>query len=95
MLKIEVHEICGDCPVHEEGDQIVIDDPEIDLERTDKLCTHALATILHYTTALENGVDPEDLGLSKEDPHTAYLQCLDPGEGYTGGGTVIFKVDIR
>jgi len=31
--------------------------------------------------------------LSKpEDREHAYIQCVDPGEPYTEGGTVIFKV---
>lgn len=95
MLKIVVHEIHGNCPVHQEGDVILIEDPEIDLNKTDCLCTHALDTILHYSTALENGVSPVKLGLSKEEEDTAFLQCVDPGEEYTGGGTVIFKIKIR
>ncbi len=94
MLKIEVHEIKGDCPVFEKGDEIVIDDPEIDLEKSDALCTHALATILHYSTALENDVDPVDIGLSESDESVAFMQCVDPGKEYTGGGTVIFKCKI-
>ncbi len=94
MLKIEVKEIEGDCPVYDEGDEIFIEDPEILLERTDRLCTHALATILHYSTALEKGVKPLELGLNKEDENVAYVQCVDPGESYTGGGTVVFRIDI-
>ncbi|NLU04929.1 MAG: TIGR04076 family protein, partial [Methanothermobacter sp.] len=58
MLEIRVHEIRGKCPVHREGDRITVDDPEIDLERTDALCTHALSTILHYTTILERNWCP-------------------------------------
>ncbi len=95
MLEIKVHEIRDECPVHEEGDKIVVDDPEVDMDRTDRICTHAMDTLLHYTTALDNGVDPVKLGLSKDDENTAYLQCVDPGEEYTGGGTVIFKCTIK
>jgi hypothetical protein len=40
--------------------------------------------------ALRNEVDPRKLGLSKDDKY-AYIQCVDPGEPYTEGGTVIFK----
>ncbi|MFW6142276.1 MAG: TIGR04076 family protein [Candidatus Saliniplasma sp.] len=90
MLEITVHEVKGHCPVYKEGDKIIVDDPEIDLERTDALCTHALSTILHYTTALENGVDPVELGLSTKEG-VAYMQCVDPGSPYTDGGTVIFR----
>jgi uncharacterized repeat protein (TIGR04076 family) len=93
MLEIEVCEVRGNCPVYHVGDRIVVDDPEIVLEKTDALCTHALSSLLHYTLVLERGVDPVELGLSKpEDREHAYIQCVDPGEPYTRGGTVIFKI---
>jgi len=44
MLEIVVHEIRRFCPVYKVGDKIEIDDPEIVLEKTDALCTHALST---------------------------------------------------
>ena len=44
MLEIVVHKISGYCPVYKVGDKIVIDDPEIVLEKTDALCMHALST---------------------------------------------------
>nr|QNO51905.1 hypothetical protein OPAKKMBI_00006 [Methanosarcinales archaeon ANME-1 ERB6]QNO51937.1 hypothetical protein INOMBEHI_00004 [Methanosarcinales archaeon ANME-1 ERB6] len=92
-LIIEVAEIRGKCPVYKKGDKIVIDGPEIILEKTDAICIHALAPLLHYAVALRGGVDPRKLGLSKEED-VAYIQCVDPGEPYTGGGTVIFKCYI-
>ena len=93
MLEIEVCEVRGHCPVYKVGDRIVINDPEIVLDKTDALCTHALSSLLHYVLALERGTDPVELGLSKsEDRDHAYMQCIDPGEPYTHGGTVIFKV---
>ncbi len=96
MLEITVHEIRGGCPVHEEGDRIMIDDPEVDLDESDALCTHAMSTLLHYTTVLERGSEdpslPIELGLSKEEG-VAYMQCVDPGEPYTDGGTVIFRCE--
>jgi uncharacterized repeat protein (TIGR04076 family) len=93
MLEIEVVEVRGCCPVHSVGDKIVVDDPEIVLGKTDALCTHALSSLLHYVVALERGVDPVSLGLSKpDDREHAYVQCVDPSEPYTQGGTVIFKI---
>jgi len=93
MLEIEVCEIRGKCPVYKVGDRIVIDDPKIVLERTDALCVHALSSLLHYVLILEAGADPVRLGLSKPgDREHAYIQCVDPGEPYTDGGTVIFKI---
>jgi len=92
MLVVEVYEIRGKCPVHKVGDKIVIDDPKIVLNQTDALCTHALSSLLHYVLALDEGVDPVKLGLSKpNDREHAYIQCVDPGEPYTDGGTVIFR----
>jgi uncharacterized repeat protein (TIGR04076 family) len=93
MLEIKVVEVRGRCPVYNVGDKIVVDDPEIVLGKTDALCTHALSSLLHYVMVLERGADPVELGLSKpEDREHAYIQCVDPGEPYTHGGTVIFKI---
>ena len=93
MLEIEVCEVRGKCPVYKVGDKIVVEDPEIVLEKTDALCTHALSSLLHYTLALEHGADPVVLGLTKpEDREHAYIQCVDPGSPYTGGGIVVFKI---
>jgi len=50
VLEIKVYEIRGNCPVYKVGDKIVVDDPRILLDRADALCTHALSTLLHYTT---------------------------------------------
>jgi len=92
VLEIVVHEIRGYCPVYKVGDKIVIDDPEIVLERTDALCIHALENILHYALILEYDWCPVKLGLTTpDDPEHAYMQCVDPGKPYTEGGTVIFK----
>lgn len=92
VLEILVHEIKGKCPVYKVGDRIVIKDPEIVLKQTNALCTHALSTLLHYVLILEHNWCPVKLGLTtSEEPEHAYMQCVDPGEPYTEGGTVIFK----
>ncbi len=90
MLEFKVCEIRGKCPVHKIGDRMVVDGPRIVLEKTDAVCVHALSSLLHYVIALDEDVDPRKLGLSKE-RSSAYIQCVDPGEPYTSGGTVIFK----
>ena len=93
MLEIEVYEVRGFCPVYKVGDKMVIDGPNLLLDRTDAVCIHALSTLLHYVVALDHGVDPVVLGLTKpEDREHAYIQCVDPGRPYTEGGTVIFRV---
>jgi uncharacterized repeat protein (TIGR04076 family) len=91
MLEITVEAIKGRCPVYNKGDRMVFDGPEIVLAETDALCTHALSTILHYTTVLDEHWIPLELGLTREgDEQHAYMQCADPGQPYTEGGTVIF-----
>ena len=94
MLKITVYEIRGKCPVYKHGDKITIENPNIVLNETDALCTHALPTILHYGLILEHAWCPFKLGLTKEeDQDHAYFQCLDPGKPYTDGGTVVFRAE--
>ena len=71
---------------------MVIDGANIVLEKTDAVCVHALSTLLHYVVALDEGADPVKLGLTKpEERECAYMQCVDPGEPYTHGGTVVFR----
>ena len=83
----------GHCAVHKVGDKIIVDNPEIVLGKTDALCAHALSSLLHYLLVLDRGADPVKLGLSKpDDREHAYIQCVDPGEPYTKGGTVFFKL---
>ena len=53
---------------------------------------HALVPLLHYVVAIREGVDPVKLGLAKEG-EKAYVQCVDPGDPYTSGGTVIFEIE--
>ena len=91
-LEFMVHEIKGFCPVYKKGDKITIKDPEIILDKTDALCTHALSTLLHYSIILQYKWCPFGLGLTTEnDTRYAYMQCVDPGKPYTDGGTVIFR----
>ena len=91
---IRVKEIRGNCAVFRGGEKIVIEGPEINLKETDRICIHALASLLHYVVALREGVDPVKLGLAREG-NRAFIQCLDPGEPYTNGGTVIFEVFVQ
>ncbi len=89
MLQLRVCEIRGRCPVYKVGHKVTIRGAEIVMGGTDAVCIHALSTLLHYVVALDEGANPVKLGLSKHRDH-AYMQCVDPGEPYTEGGTVIF-----
>ena len=91
-LLITVREIKGHCPVYKIGDRIVLDEGyRLNLEETDNMCLHSVASILPYYIALYRGVDPRELGLSR-DGKKAYVQCLDPCD-YTDGGTVLFEIE--
>ncbi|MEM3577353.1 MAG: TIGR04076 family protein [Candidatus Bathyarchaeia archaeon] len=91
-LVITVKEIRGKCPVFKVGDRIVIEQPKILLKKTDNLCVHALGSMLSMIIPLSKGIGFKDLGLAKEEGDKGYVQCLDPGEPYTEGGTVIFEI---
>jgi len=91
-LVLTVKEIRGRCPVHKVGDRIVVESPKIDTDETDALCVHALGSMLSMLVPLARGVSFKDLGLSFEDGNVGYVQCLDPGQPYTPGGTVIFEI---
>ena len=91
QIFIEVHQIKGKCPVFKKGDRIVINGAHLDLENTDAVCIHALPSLLYYALALRENADPLVLGLSKQ-KEVAYLQCPDPGEPFTSGGTVTFRI---
>ena len=91
-LIIKVHSIEGNCVVHEVGDEINICMPRVVLEKTDNICIHALAPLLHYATALNQGVDPVKLGLAKEG-NKAFIACPDPGEPHTCGARVVFSME--
>lgn len=93
-LIIQVKEIRGKCDVYKLGDRIVIKGPEIDMEKTDGLCIHALPSLLYYSLALREGADPVKLGLSTIN-NRAYLSCPDPGPPYTQGGNVVFELILE
>jgi len=92
VIEIVVHKIKGKCPVYKEGDKIIINHPNINIEKTDALCVHALPNLLHYSLIIDAGKSSYELGLStKSEEGVYYIQCVDPGPPYTEGGTVIFK----
>jgi uncharacterized repeat protein (TIGR04076 family) len=94
IISVRVIKVDGDCPVFREGDKILIVGSEIDLDQSNAVCIHALPSILHYITALREGADAIKLGLSKE-KGKAYINCPDPGEPYTKGGSVVFEISLE
>jgi uncharacterized repeat protein (TIGR04076 family) len=94
-LVITVDEIRGRCPVYKEGDRIVLDGGyKMNLEATDAVCMHSLASIMPYHIALSRGVSAKSCGLNPKADSPAYVQCLDPVHR-TQGGTVTFRIELE
>ena len=92
-LSITVDEIQGRCPVYKVGDKIVLEGGyRMNLEETDAVCMHSLASIMPYHIALARGISARSCGLNPEADLPAYVQCLDPVHK-TGGGTVTFRIE--
>lgn len=92
-LIITAKKITGKCPVYNENWKTIICGPNIDLEKSDAACIHALSCLSTFSVALRDGIPPSSVGLAKEDKEdAAYFQCSDPGPPYTDGGTVLFEV---
>jgi uncharacterized repeat protein (TIGR04076 family) len=91
-LVISVKEIKGRCPVFKVGEKVVVESPRIVIKETDNLCIHAFGCILSMIVPLSHGESFKRLGLAKEEGEKGYFQCLDPGEPYTQGGTVLFEI---
>ncbi len=72
-LIIKVIEIVDNCPVYKIGDEIVLDEGyKINLQKTNAICMHSLASIFPYYVALSNDVDPANLGLTKKKNYKRY-----------------------
>ncbi|HAF70303.1 MAG: Uncharacterized protein XD60_1506 [Acetothermia bacterium 64_32] len=90
-LLVEVIKVKGTCPVYRVGSRFWIKEG-FRLVTEIPLCMHSLLSLAPYYVALSRGIDPRDLGLSK-DKSLAYVQCLDPCE-LTQGGTVTFAIRV-
>jgi uncharacterized repeat protein (TIGR04076 family) len=91
-LVITVKEVSGTCPVYRRGDRIVLDEGyRLNMDETNSVCMHSLASVMPYYNALGHGVEPALLGLADAEGK-ACVQCLDPMR-HTGGGTAVFRIE--
>lgn len=89
-LIIEVAEVNGRCVAgYQVGDKFEIN-KNVSIDGH-KICYFAISSLMPAILALQMGNEPSQIGLSKE-KNVAYMQCSDPGEPLTKGGTVIFKI---
>ncbi len=89
-LRIIFEEIKGDCHVHDEGDEFLVesDGQTIRPVGTDKLCLYALNSISSTLPAMTKNLEDEDWMSKKE----RTLQCMDPGPEREGSGTAYMKI---
>jgi len=88
-VKVTAVKVKGHCGAGiKVGDKFVINGGNIDLKESDCICTYALCSIFPTIFAARLGYDLKDLGLPEK-----IVQCIDPGEPYTPGGTVYFKIE--
>ena len=87
-----VKDVRGYCAAgYKPGDMFVIERFYIEPVRGTRICLHALSSMLTLITPFLKGVSARVLGIGEEDD-VGYIQCPDPGEPYTRGGTVIFEL---
>jgi len=89
-----VKEVRGFCPIYGEGDRIVFESHYIKSKESCDVCIHAMSSMLTLLSAFIHGISAVDLGIGKQED-TGYLQCPDPGEPHTCGGTVVFRLERK
>lgn len=73
------------------GDELVIEKFYILNQQNVKICLHALIGVSSLLLPFLKGVSARELGIGMEDD-VGYVQCPDPGQPYTTGGTVVFEL---
>lgn len=91
-VKIIVEKVRGYCAInYKPGEFFIIERFYIKPKENTNICLHALNAMMTLLIPFVKGISAKQLGIGKEDD-TCYLQCPDPGEPYTCGGSVIFKL---
>jgi len=91
-VSVYVKAVKGRCAAgYKVGDCFTINGFYIEPIQNVRRCLHALNSMLTLLMPFLKGVSAKTLGIGTEDD-IGYVQCPDPGEGYTEGGTVIFEL---
>lgn len=87
-----VKEVKGYCAAgYKPGDKFIIERFYILPLQEVKICLHALNSMLTFIIPLSKGISAKSLGIGDRDD-IGYVQCPDPSDPYTEGGTVIFEL---
>ena len=90
-IEVKVVKVKGYCPLYKVGDRFTIEKYYITNELKTRICIHALSSMLTLASPFLHGVSARELGIGDRDD-IGYIQCPDPGEPYTCGGTVTFEL---
>ena len=85
-IVIEVKEVIGRCNAgYKVGEKIVLKLPNVDLDKTDRICMGALNSLQPYIRQFSGeSVLPSNA--------RSIIHCPDPGPGKGGKGSVIFRI---
>ena len=85
---VTVDRVEGNCAAGlKRGDKFVLEGSLIALDKSDRVCGMAFANIYPHLFAARLGVSGKDLGFKEW-----IVQCADPGEPHSAGGTVWFSI---
>jgi len=91
-VEVVVKEVRGCCAAcYKPGDFFVVREFYILENQREKICLHALSSMLTLLMPFLKGVSAKDLGIGSTDD-IGYVQCPDPGKPYTCGGSVLFEL---
>ena len=89
---IKVKEVIGKCAAgYKPGDMIIVENFYILPLQHNKICLHALNSMLNLLMPFLKGISAKKLGIGNCDS-VGYIRCPDPGPPYTSGGSVIFEL---
>jgi len=90
-IKVCVKEVKGRCTMnYVKGDCFTVEKYYIS-DAGKGIYLHALSSMLTLLMPFLKGMPARELGMGKEE-NLGYVQCPDPGEPYTCGGTVLFEL---
>lgn len=87
----KVERVNGHCPIYKVGDKIVFENFYLCSRKSADICLHALGSMTSLVSPFLHGSSAVELGIGQKE-NTGYMQCPDPGQPYTQGGTVIFEL---
>jgi len=91
-VEVIVKKVEGYCAAgYEPGTSFIVRGFYIPENQTERICLHALGSMLTLLMPFLKGISARDLGIGLTDD-VGYIRCPDPGAPYTCGGSVLFEL---